>query len=63
MEFFAYIDPGLGLLLWQSLVAACLGVLFYLKKSRAWIIRMLQKPFKANKNPDQITEKVEPIPK
>jgi len=45
MKFVAYIDPGMGILLWQSIVAMCLGVLFYLKKSRAWIVALLRKPF------------------
>jgi len=31
---FSYIDPGLGLLVWQALVAAALGALFYVRKTR-----------------------------
>ena len=34
----AYIDPGSGALLWQTIVAAFVGFLFYLKKTRRWIV-------------------------
>ena len=34
----AYIDPGLGALVWQSLVAAFVGLLFYIRKIRNGII-------------------------
>lgn len=29
-----YIDPGSGLLVWQMIVAAMVGALFYIKKFR-----------------------------
>jgi hypothetical protein len=45
MTFFAYIDPGLGALIWQSIVAAFVGFLFYLKKTRQWIVGVLRKIF------------------
>jgi hypothetical protein len=43
MNFFAYIDPGLGALIWQSSVAAVVGFLFYLKKTRRWIVSTFRK--------------------
>lgn len=43
MDILAYVDPGSGLLLWQSLVAACVGLLFYLKKTRHWMADMARK--------------------
>jgi hypothetical protein len=30
----AYVDPGLGMLIWQTIVAVAVGLLFYLKKIR-----------------------------
>jgi hypothetical protein len=39
----AYIDPGLGALLWQTIIAAFVGILFYLKKSRRWIVDLFRK--------------------
>ena len=42
----AYIDPGLGALLWQTIIAAFVGLLFYLKKTRRWIVGMVQKIFR-----------------
>ena len=34
MNFFLYIDPGSGLLVWQLIISAFVGALFYLKKFR-----------------------------
>ena len=45
MECWAYIDPGSGLLLWQMVVGACVGCVFYVRKSRRWIIRRVQRLF------------------
>lgn len=42
---FGYIDPGLGALIWQSIVAAVVGFLFYLQKTRQWIVRVIRKTF------------------
>jgi hypothetical protein len=39
----AYIDPGLGALIWQSIVAAIVGFLFYLKKTRCWTVSLFRK--------------------
>jgi hypothetical protein len=41
----AYIDPGLGALLWQTIIAAIVGFLFYLKKTRRWIVDLFRKMF------------------
>lgn len=40
MSYFAYVDPGSGLLLWQLLAAACVGALFYIKKCRDFLARL-----------------------
>jgi hypothetical protein len=63
MRLFAYIDPGMGLLLWQSVIAACLGTLFYLKKTRAWIANVLRKLFRVGKPPDKVDDTASIIPK
>jgi hypothetical protein len=47
----AYIDPGLGALLWQSVVAGIVGFLFYLKKSRQWIVNAFRKMFGRGQKP------------
>jgi hypothetical protein len=41
----AYIDPGLGALLWQTIIAALVGVVFYLKRTRQWIVALFRKMF------------------
>ncbi len=43
MSFVAYIDPGSGLLVWQMVIAACVGCLFYLKKFRDFVGKMGRK--------------------
>ena len=64
MVFFAYIDPGLGLLAWQALVAACIGFLFYLKRTRALFARLFQKLFRTEKpSDDKVPDKAPTIPK
>jgi hypothetical protein len=45
MKIFGYIDPGLGTLIWQSIVAAVVGFLFYLKKTRQWIVNTFRRIF------------------
>jgi len=45
MTLLAYIDPGLGALMWQTMVAVFVGFLFYLKKTRRWIVRTSRKIF------------------
>jgi hypothetical protein len=42
----AYVDPGLGLLAWQALVATFLGAIFYIKKTRDFLLRFGQKIFR-----------------
>jgi hypothetical protein len=42
----AYIDPGSGLLVWQMIAAAVVGCLFYVKKIRLALYRLVTKPFK-----------------
>jgi len=57
MTLLAYIDPGLGALIWQTMLAAFVGFLFYLKKTRRWIVSMFRKIFRhAQKSPDVVPE-------
>jgi len=42
----AYVDPGLGMLAWQAVLAVFFGTLFYLKKSREWIVKCLRRLFR-----------------
>jgi O-antigen/teichoic acid export membrane protein len=49
MAIIAYVDPGLGLLAWQALVAAFVGLLFYLKKTRTWLAKLIRKVFRISK--------------
>jgi hypothetical protein len=43
MHLLAYIDPGFGSLIWQSVIGAFVGLFFYVRKTRQWIGRMLGK--------------------
>ena len=52
MITFAYVDPGLGLLAWQALVAAFVGALFYIKKTRDFLVRLFQKVFRIGQRPE-----------
>jgi hypothetical protein len=47
----AYIDPGLGALLWQTIIAAFVGFMFYLKKTRRWIVGLFRKMFGSGQKP------------
>jgi O-antigen/teichoic acid export membrane protein len=47
----AYIDPGVGALLWQTIIAAFVGFLFYLKKTRRWIVGVFRKMFGRSQKP------------
>ena len=47
----AYVDPGLGALLWQTAVAGFVGFLFYLKKTRRWIGGVFLKRFRPGQKP------------
>jgi hypothetical protein len=42
----AYIDPGVGALLWQTIISAVIGMFFYLKKTRLWVVGIFQKLFR-----------------
>jgi hypothetical protein len=46
MCILGYVDPGLGLLAWQVIVSTFLGVLFYVKKTRDWIFKIVLLPFR-----------------
>ena len=41
----AYIDPGMGSLVWQTIISALVGMFFYLKKTRLWFVGIFQKLF------------------
>jgi len=43
-----YIDPGQGMLIWQAIVSAFVGMLFYLKKTRQFIAGVFCKVFGRN---------------
>jgi hypothetical protein len=42
----AYVDPGAGLLAWQVVGAAVVGALFYVKKSRDYLLALIRKIFR-----------------
>ena len=42
----AYIDPGLGQMIWLSIVSAFVGLMFHIKRARAWIVRTVLKIFR-----------------
>jgi hypothetical protein len=46
MYFLSYIDPGSGQLVWQILIAAGVGLLFYLKKSRDFLASLAKRVFR-----------------
>jgi len=53
----AYVDPGVGALLWQAIIAAFVGLLFYLKKTRRWIVGVFRKMFGRSQKPsDTVAE-------
>lgn len=53
----AYIDPGVGALLWQTIIAAFVGFLFYLKKTRRWIVGVFRKMSGRSRKPsDPVAE-------
>ena len=57
IRLLAYIDPGVGALLWQTCLAAFVGFLFYLKKSRRWIVGVFRKMFGRSRKPsDPVAE-------
>lgn len=58
MKIFAYVDPGFGALIWQAVVAGIVGFLFYLKKTRRWIVDMLRKMFGRDRETKTATTEV-----
>jgi hypothetical protein len=52
MNLWAYIDPGSGLLIWQAVVAFFVGLMFYLKQTREWIIGLFRKLFRGKRPAD-----------
>ena len=44
-----YIDPGQGMLIWQAIVSAFVGFLFYMKKSRDFIVGIFRSLFRRQK--------------
>jgi hypothetical protein len=40
---YAYVDPGHGALVWQALLAAFFGSLFYLRRLRTWLDALRKK--------------------
>jgi hypothetical protein len=51
----AYVDPGLGLLAWQALVATFVGAIFYIKKTRDFLVRFAQKIFRIGQRTQPIS--------
>lgn len=60
MILLAYIDPGLGLLAWQAAVAVFLGLLFYVRKTRTWIVGMVKRLFQPKKPPEAARTELPP---
>jgi hypothetical protein len=58
----AYVDPGLGLLAWQTVVGVFVGLLFYLKKTRTWLLRVLQRAFRVTKREQPAPANLPPVP-
>jgi len=54
----AYVDPGLGALLWQSAIAAIVGFVFYLNKTRRWIVSTIRKIFGHGRKPQAVSTKI-----
>lgn len=46
MRFLGYVDPGTGQLIWQMLVAMVVGILFYVKRFRDFLSRLVAKMLK-----------------
>jgi hypothetical protein len=47
---FAYIDPGAGALVWQSIIAAFVGAMFYFRRMRKVIGAFIKKAFGNGQN-------------
>jgi hypothetical protein len=46
MSILAYVDPGLGALVWQTFLSALIGLFFYLRRTRKWIVGLGAKLFR-----------------
>jgi len=57
--FLAYVDPGVGLLVWQTIVAAVLGLLFYLRKTRMFIVSFVLRVTRRGKTPEPVEAKAQ----
>jgi hypothetical protein len=53
MHILAYIDPGAGALIWQSVVGVFVGLVFYLRRTRKWVGRMAGKVLRVNQSSAQ----------
>ena len=60
--FLGYIDPGLGTLIWQTIVAAFVGLFFYLNKTRRWIVSVFLKILGRRQKPNTTTTVAAEIP-
>jgi hypothetical protein len=49
MQILAYIDPGVGALIWQSIIGIFIGLLFYMRRTRKWIGRLMGKVFRSGR--------------
>lgn len=47
MYILAYIDPGMGALIWQSIIGVFVGLLFYMRRTRQWLGRLMGKVFRS----------------
>jgi hypothetical protein len=57
---FAYTDPGSGTLILQMLIAAFVGLMFYIRRIISWVRRMTRG--KAESLPDERRAEAEPSP-
>jgi hypothetical protein len=57
----AYIDPGTGALLSQMVVAAAVGCLFYMRKTRDFIVSKTCRLFGVKPKPDPAKAKLQPV--
>ncbi len=55
MHVLAYIDPGLGALIWQSTIGVLVGLLFYMRRTRKWLGRLMGKVFRSGQKSSNAT--------
>jgi NADH:ubiquinone oxidoreductase subunit 2 (subunit N) len=53
MHLLAYVDPGAGALVWQFVVAAAVGAMFYIRKMRRLIAAFFKKAVGIRRNDKQ----------